>query len=71
MGLLKNFILRSDVFASQPILRYSGEPAYETICGGCLSIIIMLAFIAIFAGSFINVLTKVNIESSSETEVNL
>lgn len=63
----KNFALRSDLFAAPATMRYNGQSSYESLCGGILSIVLVIAFGAIFATSFINVLTKVTI--SSETDV--
>ena len=65
---LKNFTLRSDLFAAPATLRYSGEPAYESYCGGILSISLVIAFAAIFYSSFVNVLTKVIISASTDVE---
>jgi hypothetical protein len=53
---VKNFILRSDMFAAQTTVRFNGESSYETIFGGCFSILMVAAFIAIFATQFINVI---------------
>ena len=60
----RNFALRSDLFAANPNLRYKGGSAYETVVGGCLSIILVLLFIFIFYNSFVNVLYKVNVLST-------
>ena len=37
--LLREFILRFDVFATPACLRYKGEPAYESVQCGLFSII--------------------------------
>ncbi len=66
---IKNFILRMDLFAAQPTLRYNGEGSYETVYGGCLSLLMMIGFAVIFYQSFYEVLNKVNISSSLNVEV--
>lgn len=66
---LKNFILRSDMFAAQPNLRFNGSGSYETIFGGCLSILLVIGFAIIFGQSFINVLNMVNVNASLNLEV--
>ena len=65
----RNFVLKSDLFAATPTLRYKGGSAYETVVGGCLSIILVICFILIFYNSFINVLYKVNVLSTVDVEV--
>lgn len=69
-NICKNFVLRSDLFAAAPTLRMHGEPSYETTFGGCLSILLVCAFAAIFSTSFIEVLQKVNVTASLNLEVN-
>lgn len=67
MGLkefFKSFILRADLFAAPATLRYGNEPVYETICGGILSTLLMIFFVAVFATSFLNVLSKVEIQAT-------
>ena len=64
---LRNTVLRFDVFSSGTTLRINGESNYESVCGGILSIILICAFIGIFAASFIGVLTKSNPNSASQT----
>lgn len=66
---IKDFILRSDMFAAQPTLRYGGQSSYETSYGGCLSILMVVGFAAIFYTSFINVLRKVNVTASTDVQV--
>lgn len=46
--VLKNFTLRSDLFAADATLRHKGESAYETMFGGILSILIVVGFAFIF-----------------------
>lgn len=69
-SLIKNFILRSDMFAASPSLRIHGQPSYETYFGGCFSIMLVIAFAAIFGTAFIEVLNKVNVTATLDTEVN-
>lgn len=64
MGLkqfLKSFTLRMDMLSAEPILRASGESAFETFCGGIFSIIIIIAFSIIFYNSFLSVIGKLEI----------
>ena len=68
-NFVRNFVLRSDMFAAAPTLRYNGESSYESLFGGFLSMILVICFTAIFATSFINVLTKIEIEATTEVEV--
>ena len=63
------FILRADLFAATPTLRYGGEPAYETMVGGCVSLIMVIGFALIFYSSFLNVLNKVNVIATVDIEV--
>lgn len=57
------------MFAAQPTLRFNGQSSYETIFGGCLSILLVIGFAAIFGASFIKVLEKVNVTASLNLEV--
>jgi len=50
---LKATVLRCDLLSCTPSLRVRGEPAYESIFGGFLSIIIMVSFVSIFATQFL------------------
>ena len=59
------------MFAAQPTLRYGGESSFETLFGGVLSIILVVAFALIFYSSFVDVLTKINIVASNDIEVSL
>lgn len=68
-NIARSFILRSDMFAAQPTLRFNGESSYETICGGCVSFIMVVGFIAIFSKSFVEVINKVNISATLNVEV--
>ena len=68
---LRNFILRMDLFAAQPILRTRGEAAFETISCGCFSLILILTFVGIFASSFVNILEKVDITASVNLAVTI
>ena len=61
---LREFVLRSDMFAASTTLRYKGQSSYETLFGGCFSILLVIGFGIIFYTSFYEVLTKVNITSS-------
>lgn len=63
---IKNFTLRSDLFAAPATLRYAGETTYESYCGGILSISLVIAFAVIFYSSFVDVLTKVIINASTD-----
>ena len=69
---MKQAILRCDLLACSPTLRVRGEPAYESILGGLLSITIMSFFIVIFFQSFLEVLDRVDISaqmsSTDQTE---
>ena len=68
MGCFKNFFkgltLRSDMFAAPPTLRINGQPSYETYFGGCLSILLVILFMAVFSTSFIDVINKINVTAS-------
>lgn len=68
-NFVKNFVLRSDMFAAQPTLRLNGQSSYETIFGGCLSILLVTAFAVIFSKSFIAVINKVDVSASLNLEV--
>jgi hypothetical protein len=41
---IKQTIMRCDLLACAPTLRVRGEPAYESVLGGFLSIVIMTLF---------------------------
>eukprot|EP00919_Chromeraceae_sp_WS-2016_P018303 GHVR01043527.1.p1 GENE.GHVR01043527.1~~GHVR01043527.1.p1 ORF type:complete len:115 (-),score=4.17 GHVR01043527.1:4303-4647(-) len=73
MGLLKgiqNVILRMDLLSAKPTMRVRGESSYESYCGGCLSLILIITFVTIFAGSFINVIKKVEVIATLENNDN-
>lgn len=55
---LRNLVLRFDLFAAPPTLRVNGETDYEHTCCGAFSILLILAFIGIFAQQIIDVLNK-------------
>jgi len=61
---IKQTIMRCDLLACAPTLRVRGEPAYESVLGGFLSIVIMTLFIVIFSTSFMTVLDKVDISAT-------
>ena len=58
LRLLRNLVLRFDLFAATPTLRVNGETDYEHVCCGSFSIVLILAFLGIFAQQIINVLNK-------------
>ncbi len=60
-SFIKTSILRADLFAAQPSNRVRGEPVFETLFGGILSILLMGSFIGVFFQSILNVLNKVEI----------
>jgi len=68
MGLkdkLRSTVYRMDLLSSPPILRSRGEDNHESICGGIFSIIVMVAFGAIFYKSFLSVINRLDITYSS------
>lgn len=72
MGLLtkfKDIVLRCDLFAANPTLRVRGEPAYENAICGVISLVLIGAFIGIFAGQVLSVLQKTHISASTNTAV--
>ena len=60
----KQTIMRCDLLACAPTLRVRGEPAYESIFGGVLSILVMGFFGAIAVINLIDVFEKVEISST-------
>ncbi len=56
--LLKSTIRKCDLFSQQVTFRYNDEPTYETVTGGCISIIMIIAFIGIFATSLLRTVRK-------------
>ena len=68
---IREFTLRSDMFAAAPTLRFNGQSSYETLFGGCFSILLVIGFAVIFGTSFIDVLNKVNISSVLDVEVEI
>ena len=74
MGILdklKVVVYRADLFSSNTTLRMRGEPNYESICGGMVSLIIIIAFGSIFFGTFIEVITKATVNSKTQSSENL
>lgn len=61
---VKQTIMRCDLLACSPTLRVRGEPAYESILGGFMSIAIMGFFIVVFFTSFLEVLNRVDISAT-------
>ena len=55
---MKNFVLRFDLFAANATLRTRGETSYESLGCGIISLIMIGAFIGIFAGEVLNVINK-------------
>jgi len=68
---IKSFFKTFDLFSSPASLRVKGETEYQSVCAGFLSFLIFLGLIGIFATTFINILTKVNIEAKTEFKQNL
>ena len=56
--LLREFILRFDVFATPACLRYKGEPAYESVQCGLFSMLLIGIVIALFIQPVLTVLNK-------------
>jgi hypothetical protein len=61
--IIKNAILRCDLLRSNANLRYQGEPAYESIFGGVISIIIAGFFFIVFIVSIQQLISLQNITS--------
>ena len=62
-AIAKSIVLRADLFSAAATFRIRGEPVYESLCGGFVSIIVIAAFIGIFAQSFINLVSRVEIKA--------
>jgi hypothetical protein len=58
---IKNLFLRFDMLSVEPTLRLKGETSYCTVCGGTISLIMLLAFSTIFFNNFISVLERSSI----------
>ena len=54
----KAFIKKFDLFCQQVTFRYNEEPAYESLTGGCMSIILIIAFLGIFATTLLRTFNK-------------
>ena len=63
-----NFVRIFDIFPSAEFLRYKGDPYYQTITGGCISIMIMIAFIILFTSMGLQTARKEIIFSSSDVK---
>jgi len=68
---IKSSIKKCDLFSQQVTFRYNDEPAYETVTGGCVSIILIIAFIGIFATTLLRTVEKeyINFNQSKHDEV--
>lgn len=66
-NVVKNFALRSDMFAAPATLRFGGQTSYESVFGGVLSLAIVIAFAVIFYSSFLDVINKVVITATTDT----
>lgn len=55
---IKSTIRKCDLFSQQVTFRYNDEPAYETVTGGCVSIIMIIAFVGIFATTLLRTVEK-------------
>ena len=55
---IANAIKMQDLFAVPVQLHYRGKPAFNTVCGGCVSILLVMSVIAFFSYEF----HKVNME---------
>ena len=67
MQVVKGKIKRIDLFSSSANLRVNGEPEYESVCGGLLSLIVIAVFISIFAGQILSVINKEKIVAQSSS----
>lgn len=55
---IKTIIKKCDLFSQQVTFRYNDEPAYETMTGGCISIILIITFIGIFSTTLFKTVNK-------------
>lgn len=65
---LRNLFLRFDLLSVEPTLRLKGETSYSTLCGGTVSLIMLLTFSAIFFNNFFSVLNRTDITYSTTEE---
>ena len=66
MGLLKkakSMIQSFDLFSHQVGFQFDESSEYQSVTGGFLSLIIIVLFIAIFAGTAVNTFNKLYINS--------
>lgn len=54
IGVIKKF----DLFSQQITFRYNEEPAYESVTGGCISIILIIFFLGIFSTTLLRTIDK-------------
>ena len=66
----KQSIMRCDLLACAPTLRVRGEPAYESVFGGFLSICVMGFFTAIAVINLIDVFEKIDISATMTSSDN-
>ena len=59
---IKQMIRTADMFSHNVSFRYNDEPAYESLTGGCISILMMFAFIGIFTTTLSRTINKDFIE---------
>lgn len=62
--LLRNSILRMDLMSSSPTLRVRGQSSYETIFGGLLSLVTMVAAVYFLYLQFVSMFTYQSITYS-------
>ena len=62
---LKEMIKSCDLFAQPVTFRYAHEPEYQSLTGGLTSIVLLIIFLSIFTGNFINTFKKVKIDSKT------
>ena len=62
----KDKIKALDFFSSPASMRVRGSDSYETICGGIMSIGVIIFFISVFSTTIWNVLNKVDVQTTSD-----
>ena len=67
---LKSLLKRFDMFSQQVTFRYNDEPAYESLTGGCISLLLIIAFVGIFATTLFRTVEKeyINFNQSRHDE---
>lgn len=65
---LKMLLRKCDSFKTNALLRYREEPEFQSVTGGLVSVMVVIAFTGIFTQTILNTIAKDYITASRKLE---